>query len=256
MTSERVRSDCFEAGIGTWRLRMYPEGYGRAKGTHLSVFLEAQDVMWAPSVEYAVTLVHQAEASRSFTYGGMPCDVTLKLPCGAEVPSISLFLQTASPFLRGALEDMSGSGLIPVDGSLGSWTYILSDLYLQHDAPLLTLDSVYLLLPVVHKYNFTKLLTWLVAFVKEKSTVLVPDPDLPHNSIMRWLALAERVQLDELREVCLSRLRGMTRKQLEQAILIPGAGAGKKCGVREEVQRLGPALWFELLAITAKECNT
>jgi hypothetical protein len=45
---------------------------------------------------------------------GVPCDVNLKLPCGAEVPAVSLFLQAASPFFRGALEDVKGSALIPV----------------------------------------------------------------------------------------------------------------------------------------------
>jgi hypothetical protein len=45
---------------------------------------------------------------------GVPCDVALKLPCGAEVPAVGLFLQAASPFFRGALEDMSDSGPIPV----------------------------------------------------------------------------------------------------------------------------------------------
>jgi hypothetical protein len=41
-----------------------------------------------------------------------------------------------------------------VDGSLGTWTYILSDLYPLHDPPALSLESVYALLPVVHKYVF------------------------------------------------------------------------------------------------------
>jgi hypothetical protein len=45
--------------------------------------------------------------------GGVPCDVTLKLPCGSEVRAIGLFLQSASPFFRDALEDMQG-GTAPV----------------------------------------------------------------------------------------------------------------------------------------------
>jgi hypothetical protein len=43
----------------------------------------------------------------------MPCDVTLKLPCGVEVETMGTFLQTASPFFRGALEDVQG-GTAPI----------------------------------------------------------------------------------------------------------------------------------------------
>jgi hypothetical protein len=46
--------------------------------------------------------------------GGAPGDVTLKLPCGAEVPVSSHLLQAASPFFRDALEDMKGTAPIPV----------------------------------------------------------------------------------------------------------------------------------------------
>jgi hypothetical protein len=46
--------------------------------------------------------------------GGVPCDVTLKLPSEREVPTVSLFLQAASPFFRDALEDVQGSTVIPV----------------------------------------------------------------------------------------------------------------------------------------------
>jgi hypothetical protein len=40
--------------------------------------------------------------------------MALKLPCGVELPTVSLFLQAASPFFRDALEDVKGSTLIPV----------------------------------------------------------------------------------------------------------------------------------------------
>ncbi|KAG1659500.1 hypothetical protein FOA52_015342 [Chlamydomonas sp. UWO 241] len=139
--------------------------------------------------------------------GGIPCDVALKLPCGAELTAFSPLLQAASPFFRDALEDVQGGAPIPVDGSLGTWTYILMDLHPLHDPPALTLGSDYALLPVVHKYDFTKLLKKLVAFVWEKSEALSHNPVCCHTYIMRWLALAERLQLDEVRELCLGRLR-------------------------------------------------
>ena len=45
--------------------------------------------------------------------GGVPCDATLKLSCGAEVPVFCNLLQLASPFFRDALDDVNGSA-IPV----------------------------------------------------------------------------------------------------------------------------------------------
>jgi hypothetical protein len=81
-----------------------------------------------------------------------------------------------------------------VDGSLGSWTYILMDLGPMHDPPALTWGSVYVLLPVAHKYDFPKLLARLVAFVTENSEALTHIPTLPKEFLVRWLALAERLQ--------------------------------------------------------------
>ena len=52
--------------------------------------------------------------SRVCVTGGVLCDVTLKLPCDAEVPAVSLFLQAASPFFCNALEDVQGGAPIPV----------------------------------------------------------------------------------------------------------------------------------------------
>ncbi|KAG1666999.1 hypothetical protein FOA52_014311 [Chlamydomonas sp. UWO 241] len=304
--SEPVTSDCFEAGICTWRLRVWPKGCEDG-GTHLAAFLEAQDEMWAASATYKFTVVHQVDASKSISGGvntnkfrpgetaswgvlqlidlsmgwlaglagwqrdgwvvndklvlrvdvtveredrftldaGMPSDVALKLPCGAEVPVHAQLLQLASPFFRAALEDVKGSALIPVDGSLGAWTYVLMDLYPLHDPPALTWGSVFTLLPVAHKYDFPRLLARLVAFVKDNSDALTHDSKLKAYSI-RWLALAERLQLDELRELVLGKVRGMTREQLQQAIAVEveagGSAAKQKVhAVREEVKQLGAA---------------
>ncbi|KAG1669269.1 hypothetical protein FOA52_003307 [Chlamydomonas sp. UWO 241] len=297
LTSKPVRSDSFEAGICTWLLQVYTEGYSSAgcssppplvdnsdgdgdnsdsydndsyddvTGNDLADFLETQDDMWEPSAEYKITLVNQADASDSICAswckfdiskvrrgdgmlielselrdvaagflindtlvltadvtveredrfqldaGATPCDVTLKLPCGVEIPTHGQLLQPASPFFSDALEDMKANAPIPVTGSLGTWIYILSCLYPLHNQPVLTLGSVFTLLPVVHKFDFTKLLTRLVDFVKERSGELDDDPNLPARFVIRWLALAERLQLDELHELCLARLRGMSKEQ-------------------------------------------
>jgi hypothetical protein len=130
-----------------------------------------------------------------------------------------------------------------VDGSLGTWTYILGDIHHQHDPPALTFGSVYTLLPTVHKFHFKRLLARLTAFVKDKSGLLSPDPSHPDRYVMHWLALAGRLQLDELRELCFGRLRGMTQAQLQMATTVEvkqSSGAVKAATrvVREELADL------------------
>ncbi|KAG1657553.1 hypothetical protein FOA52_005439 [Chlamydomonas sp. UWO 241] len=166
-----------------------------------------------------VDVIVEREDRFQLDTGGVPCDMVLKLPCGVKVPALSQFLQEASPFFCGALEDVKDSGPILVDGSLGAWTYILSCLLPLHDQPDLTLHAGYALLPVVHKYDFTKLLTRLVSFVTEKIETLSPEPSSP-QTIIAWLALAERLQLFELCELCFGQLRHMTKKQRETAITV------------------------------------
>jgi hypothetical protein len=98
-----------------------------------------------------------------------------------------------------------------VDGSLGTWIYILNLLYPLHEPPALDLSSVYTLLPTVHKYDFSKAITRrLMNFVKDQVLELGFNPNVPKTYVVRWLALSERLQLDELRvcELCLGRLRG------------------------------------------------
>jgi hypothetical protein len=62
------------------------------------------------------------------------------------------------------------------------------------------------------------------------------------------------VQLDDLRELCLSKLRGLTKEQLQKAIFVEvEAGSDKKTkhAIRKEVGELGQALREELLTITS-----
>ncbi|KAG1679813.1 hypothetical protein FOA52_012725 [Chlamydomonas sp. UWO 241] len=252
-----VRSESFEAGIATWRLLVSPDGRGDGKGTHLSVYLEMVDEIWAPSAEFKLTLLNQADGSKSISRSGLPCDVTLKLPCGAEVPAFSPILRAASPFFRDALEAMNGSTMLSVDGSLGAWSYILSDLYPLHDPPALIWAGVFVLLPVVHKYNFTKLLTRLTAprpaFVKDRHEQLSSNPG-PFIYIVLWLAVAERLQLDELRELCLVKLKGKSKQQLQWAITVEvgsDSDGHSKCAVRKEVEMLSHALLVKVLGIAA-----
>ncbi|KAG1661264.1 hypothetical protein FOA52_003722 [Chlamydomonas sp. UWO 241] len=134
--------------------------------------------MWAPKAECTLSLMNQSDDSKNFSRGGMPCDVTLKLPCRAELPAVSHLFKMSSPFFHEVLEGVTDSALIPVDGSFGTWTYILSHLYPLHQPPALDLGSVYTLLPTLHKYDFSKAITrLLIAFVKDHA--LGCNPILP-----------------------------------------------------------------------------
>ncbi|KAG1664098.1 hypothetical protein FOA52_013282 [Chlamydomonas sp. UWO 241] len=117
----------------------------------------------------------------------------------------------------------------------------MSDLYPLHDAPALTWGCVYTLLPVVHKYNFPKLLTRLMAFIKEESEALdMHDPDCTDIYVFRWLALAERLQLDVLRELCLDKVQVMTSAQLRTALTVTEEGC--ETDLCEHVKRLSQEL--------------
>jgi hypothetical protein len=64
-------------GPGRRRLLVYPGGCRDGRGTHLSVFLEAQDAIWSPSAKYTLHVVNQADASKSFSHSectGQPCE--------------------------------------------------------------------------------------------------------------------------------------------------------------------------------------
>ncbi|KAG1674618.1 hypothetical protein FOA52_001867 [Chlamydomonas sp. UWO 241] len=170
----------------------------------------------------------------------------------------------ASPFFHKALEDIDGSASIPVDGSVGTWSNILSNLYPQYEPPALTLSSAFILVPIAHKYNFVMLLKQLAAFITEISGALSHNPKIGQGAyIISWLALAERLQLDELVELCLDRLRTMTRGQLQVAItkaVEVGSNTSEKLllslhdnrrAVRVEVNEFSEALREKLLAITS-----
>jgi hypothetical protein len=142
-----------------------------------------------------------------------------------------------------------------VDGSLGAWMYVVRYLYPEHDPPALTLSSVHTLLPVVHKYDFPKLLARLMAFVERNSEALSHDPAEP-SYIVRWLALAERLHLDELLELCLGRLRSMSKEQRKKALTVmvevgSDNASKQKRAVRKGVKQLGQTLRDELFVLIA-----
>ncbi|KAG1662143.1 hypothetical protein FOA52_011016 [Chlamydomonas sp. UWO 241] len=250
-----VVSDCFEGGIPTWWL------------STAALMNPAAGWLTDDTLVVKVDVTVRREDRFQLDTGGVPCDMALKLSCGAEIPVLRHLLPPASPFFRGALEDVTASAPIPVDGSLSLWTYILSCLYPLHDQPKLTLSSVYMLLPVVHKYDFPMLLTRLVAFAKRafvKQQTLSPasSPNRPWQlqtqctapvsspSIVQWLTLAVRLQLDELRDWCLARIRAMPRHDLVCATTVE---QGAKRVMREDFKQLEAALLSEVFTILASK---
>jgi hypothetical protein len=62
-------SDCLRCGLILCRqLRMHPRGRN-GNGTDLSVFLDSHTDMWAPRAKYTLTLVNEADASKSRSHG-------------------------------------------------------------------------------------------------------------------------------------------------------------------------------------------
>ncbi|KAG1670274.1 hypothetical protein FOA52_003624 [Chlamydomonas sp. UWO 241] len=245
LTSASVRSDCFEDG--TWQLNVDPAGFGSGEGTHVSVWLALKDRKLTTRAEYKFTLVNQADARKSHFKSGVPCDVTLKLPSGAEVPAHGQLLQLASPFYRNILEDVQGSDPIPLTDQNPVCDACSSPTAGAH-------AWVYTLLLFVHKYDFTKLLARLMSFIKGKSEALSHNSELPSIFIVRWLALGERLQLEELCELCLGKLRDMHSWQRKAALIVEvgsEAGTQKKHAVRKEVAQLGQALRGELIVLLA-----
>ncbi|KAG1658505.1 hypothetical protein FOA52_011972 [Chlamydomonas sp. UWO 241] len=108
----------------------------------------------------------------------------------------------------------------------------------------------HLLLPVVHKYNFTKLLKCMVTAIKEKSDVWLsanPSSRGPHGPqvcyVITWLVVAERLQLDELHDICVATLRCMPKQQLDialtEVVAVVGGGGRMQRALRKEVVALG-----------------
>ncbi|KAG1674393.1 hypothetical protein FOA52_012919 [Chlamydomonas sp. UWO 241] len=240
-----VCSETFEAGVSSWRLLAFPGGT-TGVGTHLSVDLQVVDDMWMPTASAALMLVNQTAGGRShpkavpaanfllddtleltvditvqrearfaLDSGGMPSDLVLRLLSGAELPTHWYPLHMASKVLHGSPESTS----LSVDGSLGTWTYILADLYPLHDAPALTLGGAYTVLPVAHKYGFTKLVSRLVDFIKGQS--LESHPKHLSKYIISWVVLAGRLQLEELLVKHVKDLSQLPGDALAQALIKP-----------------------------------
>jgi hypothetical protein len=135
---------------------------------------------------------------------------------------------------------------LQVDGSQSAWAYIMA--HPLYDAPALTLGGVFSLLPVAHKYGFTQLITRLVDYIKGQT--LLPDPQHPIKYIISWIALAERVQLDDLLEQRVAELEKMSGDELAQALLLGSNSGTLPAVLREQMEELRPDTRDRLLAMS------
>ena len=108
-----------------------------------------------------------------------------------------------------------------MDGNLEAWQRILVHLY-PVSRPNLSMESVYDMLPLLHKYNIKGIMDGCLEYLKTQFPAsLSPDPNSPCY-IINWLKLADDLQLDDLKTVCMAKVRDMARnKKLGAALLSP-----------------------------------
>ena len=98
---------------------------------------------------------------------------------------------------------------------------ILAHLYpTVRPRPSLSSDAIGGILPLVHKYDIACLLEDCLAYLK----IALPDRLSPKISspdyVIKWLKLADDLQLDDLRDMCMKKAREMARNsQLGFAIM-------------------------------------
>ncbi|KAG1659194.1 hypothetical protein FOA52_005672 [Chlamydomonas sp. UWO 241] len=152
--------------------------------------------------------------------GDEPGDLVLRLKeGGGELRVHSQFLKVSSSVFATALSDdfvgvgATGGGQhgcmahththTQVEGSMAAWRNIMSRLYPMHPRPKLTVQGAYEMLPVAHQYDMTAVMAKLSAFLsKVFPEALSPDPS-SQAYVMKWMSLADRLQLEGLREVCM-----------------------------------------------------
>ena len=97
-----------------------------------------------------------------------------------------------------------------MDGTLDDWQGILTHYYPVRPKPVLTLDGIYRMLPVLHKYHIKSLLEDCLEHLKASFPAnLSPKPD-SQLYIIKWLKLADDLQLDGLKAACLTKAKELT----------------------------------------------
>lgn len=141
---------------------------------------------------------------------------------GVELCVHQLILMLSSSVLQGALSSRPSTTVLKVDrGSRSTWLAILKHLYPLYPRPQLTVEAAVDMLPVVHQYDFKTVQAELMGFLSTKfPSGLTAAPGSP-CSVIRWLSLADNLQLDALRAMCMQKIRDMAFKnQLDATVLI------------------------------------
>ncbi|KAL6190831.1 hypothetical protein ACLB2K_037225 [Fragaria x ananassa] len=81
LTDEYCMSEPFGAGDQKWRIKLFPKGFGKGKGTHLSIYLVLAN--WKPIpllskifAEFYLRLVNQKNGKHKITWTGKHCFTT------------------------------------------------------------------------------------------------------------------------------------------------------------------------------------
>ncbi|GAX76582.1 hypothetical protein CEUSTIGMA_g4028.t1 [Chlamydomonas eustigma] len=166
--------------------------------------------------------------------GQPPGDLLLVCSDGVVIRAHSQILMLASTVLRNALNTT-----LKVEGSSSTWRLVLLQLYPIHPRPELSYSLVKSMIKVVKMYDMGLLQASMLSYLfKRFPAELSSDPG-SETYVMSWLVLADELQLDELRDICMRFLRGLAfNGRLEDTLLqrvVPAA----ECSEGGSMRRVG-----------------
>ncbi|KAL6761690.1 hypothetical protein V8C86DRAFT_3023709 [Haematococcus lacustris] len=165
----------------------------------------------------------------------------LTLDCDdGELSVLRDVFAVSSPLMADLLS--TGCTLVKVSGSTKEeWLLVISQLYPIIPHPELSLPQLQQVLPVVHKYNFLELLQYVNGrLVTELPSCWSLNPSAP-GYIIKWLVMAEQLQLDALKQAALEGLKKQPPNQIK------GQMAAKVLDV--DLLCLSPGLMLEALSL-------
>ncbi|GFH12895.1 BTB domain-containing protein [Haematococcus lacustris] len=139
----------------------------------------------------------------------------LTLDCDdGELSVLRDVFAVSSPLMADLLS--TGCTLVKVSGSTKEeWLLVISQLYPIIPHPELSLPQLQQVLPVVHKYNFLELLQYVNGrLVTELPSCWSLNPSAP-GYIIKWLVMAEQLQLDALKQAALEGLKKQPPNQIK-----------------------------------------
>mmetsp|Transcript_13899 Transcript_13899/g.30007 ORF Transcript_13899/g.30007 Transcript_13899/m.30007 type:complete len:279 (+) Transcript_13899:107-943(+) len=168
-----------------------------------------------------------------------PGDLTLQCSDGTEIKVHRQVLQIASlEVFNAALQSGQPHQTLEVDGTGASWYHVLTRLYPGvYPRPELNLNTTHCMLPVAHKYGLTSLQQEILDYLHTQLPSRLSTNPSDDAFVLRWLALADDLQLDSLQGLCVGRVRSMAAgKKLGVALLkqegqVEQADSTTKCSV-------------------------